>query len=134
MRSCIIKLYIYGEKNRTPKGPRLSCNRQSTDSGCSQCNRGGLSSSQVEGEVVSVALVHNFHTQTSAVENVCPGVEHTTLTIKDGLVEVETVQVERHRGDTKCGEPDTNNSHAARKKCKERELLKEAYWKIKRPK
>ena len=60
-------------------------------------------------EVVSITLVHNFHTQTSAVENVCPSVEHTTLTIDDGLVEVETVQVERHRGNTKCGEPDTNN-------------------------
>ena len=45
---------------------------------------------------MSVALVHNFHTQTSAVENVCPSVEHTTLTIKDGLVEVETVQVKCH--------------------------------------
>ena len=89
---------------------------------------------QVEGEVVSVALVHNFHTQTSAVQHICPGVEHTTLTINDGLVEVETVQVERHRGHTQSGEPDANNSHAARKKCSERELLKEAYWKIKRPK
>ena len=58
---------------------------------------------------MSVALVHNFHTQTSAVENVCPGVEHTTLTIDDGLVEVEAVQVERHRGNTKSGEPDANN-------------------------
>ena len=58
---------------------------------------------------MSVTLVHNFHTQTSAVENICPGIEHTTLTIKDGLVEVETVQVECHRANTKCGEPDANN-------------------------
>ena len=58
---------------------------------------------------MSVTLVHNFHTQTSAVENVCPGVEHTTLTIDDGLVEIETVQVERHRGDTQSGEPDADN-------------------------
>ena len=58
---------------------------------------------------MSVALVHNFHTQTSTVEYVCPGVEHTTLTIDDGLVEVETVQVECHRGNTKCGEPHANN-------------------------
>ena len=58
---------------------------------------------------MSVTLVHDFHTQSSAVENVCPGVEHTTLTIDDGLVEVETVQVERHCGNTKCGEPDTDN-------------------------
>ena len=101
---------------------------------CGECHRSGLSSSEVEWEVVSVTLVHNFHTQTSAVEYVCPGVEHTTLTIDDGLVEVETVQVECHGADTKCSEPDTNNSHAARKKCSERELLKEAYWKIRRPK
>ena len=65
-------------------------------------------SHEVEREVVSITLVHNFHTQTSAVENVCPGVEHDP-TIDDGLVEVETVQVERHRGNTKCGEPDANN-------------------------
>ena len=30
------------------------------------------------------------------------------MAIEDGLVEVETVQVERHRGNTKCGEPDAN--------------------------
>ena len=64
---------------------------------------------QGQWEVVCVTLMHNFHAQTSAVEYVCPGVEHTTLTIDDGLVEVETVQVERHRGNTKCGEPDANN-------------------------
>ena len=58
---------------------------------------------------MSVTLVHDFHTQTSTVKNVCPSVQDTTLTIKDGLVEVETVQVECHRGNTKCGEPDTNN-------------------------
>ena len=83
---------------------------------------------------MSITLVHHFHTETSTVQNVCPGVEHTILRIDDGLVEVETVQVERHRGHTQSGEPDANNSQAARKKCKERELLKEAYWKIKRPK
>ena len=84
---------------------------------------------------MSITLVHNFHTQTSAVENVCPGVEHTTLTIKDGLVEVETVQVERHRGNTKCGEPDANNNcPCSKEEVQGTELLKEAYWKIRRPK
>ena len=47
--------------------------------------------------------------KTSTVQNICPGVQHTTLTIKDGLVEVETVQVECHRGDAKGGEPDADN-------------------------
>ena len=58
---------------------------------------------------MSITLVHDFHTETSAVQNVCPSVQDMTLVILDRLVEVETVQVERHRGDTKCGEPDANN-------------------------
>ena len=58
---------------------------------------------------MSVTLVHDFHTQTSTVQNICPSRDDFVLTINDRLVEVETVQVERHRGDTKCGEPDTNN-------------------------
>ena len=83
---------------------------------------------------MSVTLVHNFHTQTCTVQNVCPGVEDTTLTVEDRLVEVEPVKVECHGANTKSSEPDADNSHAARKKCKERELLKDAYWKIRRPK
>ena len=58
---------------------------------------------------MSITLVHNFHTQTSAVENVCPSVEHTTLTIDDGLVEAETVQVECHGANAQGGEPETDN-------------------------
>jgi hypothetical protein len=58
---------------------------------------------------VSITLVHDFHTKTSTVENISPGVQDMTLIIHDGLVEVETVQVERHRGDTQSGEPDTDN-------------------------
>ena len=58
---------------------------------------------------MSVTLVHNFHAQTSTVKNVCPSVEDTTLTINDGLVEVETVQVECHGANTKSSEPDTHD-------------------------
>ena len=83
---------------------------------------------------MSITLVHYFHTETSAVENVCPCRDDFTLTINDGLVEVEPVKVECHGANTKSSEPDADNSHAARKKCKERELLKDAYWKIRRPK
>ena len=123
-------------KKGTLSGPFIyySVFSVSTDARCGKCHRSGLSSSKVEGEVVCVTFVHDFHTQTSTVKNVCPSVEDTTLTIKDGLVEVETVQVECHGANTKSSEPDANNSHAARKKCSERELLKDAYWKIRRPK
>ena len=66
---------------------------------------------------MSIALVHYFHTQTSTVEYVCPSVEDVSLVVLDRLVEVETVQVECHGANTKCGEPDTNDRiHAARKK------------------
>ena len=80
----------------------------STDSRSGESNRGAFSSSKVEREVVSVALVHDFHAQTSAVENVCPSVDHFALTINDRLVEVETVEVECHGANTKSSEPDTN--------------------------
>ena len=58
---------------------------------------------------MSVSLVHYLHTKVSSVKNVCPGVQDLTLIRDDGLVEVEAVQVEGHRGNTKSGEPDTNN-------------------------
>ena len=67
---------------------------------------------------MSVTLVHYFHTQVSSVKNVCPGVQDTTLTIKDGLVEVETVQVERHGAYAQCGEPDTNNGPCSKEEVK----------------
>ena len=69
-------------------------------------NRSCLCSGQIQWEIVSVTLMHYFHTQTSAVENVCPGVQNTTLTINNGLIEVEAVEVERHSGDAEGGKPD----------------------------
>ena len=68
----------------------------SADGGSLQSHGSGLNGSQVEGEVVSVALVHDFHAEVGAVQHVSPGVQDAALTIKDGLVEVETVQVEGH--------------------------------------
>ena len=69
---------------------------QSTDGGSLQSHRSGLDSSQVEGEVVSVALMHHFHAEAGTVQHISPGVQDAALTIKDGLVEVEAVQVEGH--------------------------------------
>ena len=45
---------------------------------------------------MSVALVHDFHAEASTVQHVGPGVQDAALTIKDGLVEVEAVEVEGH--------------------------------------
>jgi hypothetical protein len=62
--------------------------------------------------------MHNFHTQVCSVKNVCPGVQHTTLTIKDGLVEVEAIQVEGHGANTKSSEPDANNGPCCQEEVK----------------
>ena len=97
------------EKNRTPKGPVLYHRLRSTDGRSGECHRGGLSSSEIQGEVVSITLVHDFHTQTSTVEDICPGVDHFTLRLNDGLVEVETIQVECHGAYAQCSKPDTDN-------------------------
>ena len=43
------------------------------------CYWGDSTSGQIEGEVVSVALVHNFHTQVSAVDDISPSVDDATL-------------------------------------------------------
>ena len=81
----------------------------STNRRCGECHRSRLSSSKIQWEVVSVALVHHFHTQTSAVEYVCPGVQNTTLTINNGLIEVEPVEVECHGADAEGGKPDSHD-------------------------
>src|SRR6476469_2297628 len=83
--------------------------RLTVDGRSGQRYRSSFASSQVEGEVVSVALVHHFHTQVRTVQHVCPGANHLTLRVDDGLVEVEPVQVERHGADAQGGAPDADD-------------------------
>jgi len=40
--------------------------------------------------------MHNFHSKSGTVEYVGPCVEHTSLTVEDGLVEVETISRSLH--------------------------------------
>ena len=58
---------------------------------------------------MSVSLVHNLHPKTSSVEDVSPGRNDAALAIHQGLVEVEAVEVEGHRGYAEGGEPDADN-------------------------
>ena len=58
---------------------------------------------------MSITLVHHFHTQVGPVDHISPGANHPTLRVEDRLVEVETVQVERHRADAQGREPDANH-------------------------
>ena len=64
---------------------------------------------------MSVTLVHDFNTEICTVEDICPRVNVVTRFIENGLVEVETVEVESHGGDTESSEPNANN----RPSCKE---------------
>ena len=59
--------------------------------------------------------MHDFHSKTSTVEDICPSVDHFTLRLHNGLVEVETIEVECHGANTKSSEPDTNNRFAVRR-------------------
>ena len=56
-----------------------------------------------------VALVHYLHPEVGTVKNISPGVQNTTLTVDDGLVKVEAIQIESHRRNTQSSEPDANN-------------------------
>jgi hypothetical protein len=55
-----------------------------------------------------ITFVHYFHTDTSAVQHIGPSTDYTTLRIENRLVEVETVEVERHGANTHCRKPDTD--------------------------
>ena len=58
---------------------------------------------------MSITLMHYFKAKVSFVENVCPGIDHLTLTREQGLIEVKAVQIERQCRDTKSSKPNTNH-------------------------
>ena len=79
------------------------------DGGRRHCDRSRSTRCQVKREVVGIPLVHHFHPQVGTVDHVSPGANHSTLGVNDALVEVESVQVERHRADAQCREPNSND-------------------------
>ena len=53
--------------------------------------------------------MHNFHTQTCTVQDVRPCIDDMTLTFNNGLIEVESIEVECHGADAEGGKPDSHN-------------------------
>ena len=53
--------------------------------------------------------MHDLHSKTCSVENICPGVKDVSLVILDRLVEVESVEVKRHGADAEGGKPDSHD-------------------------
>ena len=58
---------------------------------------------------MGISLVHDLHTKIGTVDNVGPGVDDTALGVDHRLVEVESVQVEGHGGNSHGGQPDTHD-------------------------
>ena len=56
-----------------------------------------------------VSFVHDLHTKSGSVKDVGPGVEHVSLVVLNGLVEVEAVEVESHGRDAEGGKPDSHH-------------------------
>lgn len=85
--------------------------------GCLSADEGGgfhgdgedLTRGQIQGEVVGVTFVHDFHTKISTVDDVGPSVDDTSFRVNDSLVKVESVQVEGHGGDTHSSAPDAED-------------------------
>ena len=56
---------------------------------------------------VCISFMHDLHSKTCSVENICPGVKDVSLVVLDRLVEVESVEVKRHGADAEGSKPDS---------------------------
>ena len=55
---------------------------------------------------MGVPFMHDFHSETCSVEDVCPGADNVSFRRLDGLVEVESIEIKGHGRYAKGGEPD----------------------------
>ena len=65
-----------------------------------------------------IPLVHDFHSESSSVEDVSPGVDDFVLSIDDGLVKVEAVEVESHGRHAEGGKPDADDGPSSEEEVK----------------
>ena len=101
---------------------------------CSQSNWCRLSRSQVKWEVVSVTLVHYLESKVLSVYYVSPCRNNFTISIYYWLVKVKPLRLKAIVQIPMEVSHMPTTGKAPRKKCRERELLKEAYWNISLPK
>ena len=80
----------------------------STDGWGDQSDWSRLDCCQVLRKIVGISFMHDFHSESSAVEHVGPGVQNSSLSVDDRLVEVEAVEVEGHGANAEGGEPDAD--------------------------
>ena len=83
---------------------------------------------------MGIALVHDFHTKTSSVQDVSPSVDDTAISRLNGLIEVKTIQVKRHSRDTKSSEPDANHRPGCKEEVETTAVIKTSVLKDETPK
>ena len=64
---------------------------------------------KVQRKIVSITLMHYFHAKVGTVKDVTPSVYNMTLTLNNGLIEVESVEVKSHGADAESGKPDSQH-------------------------
>ena len=53
--------------------------------------------------------MHYLKTKVGTIQDICPGVDNSTLTFNNGLIEVESVEVKCHGADAEGGKPDSHD-------------------------
>lgn len=66
----------------------------------------GRCASQVQREVVDVTLMHYFNPNVGVVDDVRPAVDHMAITVEDGVVEVEAIEIEGEAANGHTSKPD----------------------------
>jgi len=88
-------------------------------------------SSKIQREVVGIAFMHDFHAETSSIQDVCPRVDNMPLAISDGLIEVESIEIECHGGDAEGGKPDTHDGPRSKEEVETAAVIKRSILKNK---
>ena len=81
-----------------------------------------------------ISLMDNFYTQVSTINNITQSVNYMTLRIYYGLIKIKSIKLNSIVDSLKSMNQIPTTGNATRKKCKNRELLKDEYWKITLPK
>ena len=88
MPNAMKNVRIRSIKKETRKGSLIL----STDGrGSKKSNRSCFYTSQVQRKIMCVPFVHYLEPEICTIQNVSPGVNNTTVIVKQGLVKVETV-------------------------------------------
>ena len=80
---------------------------------------------------MSVSFVKDFKTKVGSVQNVSPSIDYLTITCNDRLIEIKSIQIERHCRNTQSSEPNANNWPSGEKEVKAATVIKRSILKDK---